>query len=101
MQSLLLGQHYGIPLIPQQHVLYNDSALAVQIPYPADEHPIASQTSSTAQSAGWIWDIGLPTRRGIGHVYASAYISDDQAEAELRAYIVQTGGPQDIPSRAS
>jgi hypothetical protein len=99
MQSLLLGQHYGIPLIPQQHVLYNDSALAVQIPYPADEHPIASQTSSTAQSAGWIWDIGLPTRRGIGHVYASAYISDDQAEAELRAYIVQTGGPQD--SRAA
>jgi hypothetical protein len=94
MQSLLLGQHYGIPLIPQQHVLYNDSALAVQIPYPADEHPIASQTSSTAQSAGWIWDIGLPTRRGIGHVYASGYISDDQAEAELRAYIVQTGGPQ-------
>jgi flavin-dependent dehydrogenase len=97
MQSLLLGQHYGIPLIPQKHVLYNDSALAVQIPYPADEHPIASQTSSTAQSAGWIWDIGLPTRRGIGHVYASGYISDDQAEAELRAYIVQTGGPKDIP----
>ncbi|HEX5345147.1 MAG TPA: tryptophan halogenase family protein [Duganella sp.] len=97
MQSLLLGQHYGIPLIPQQHVLYNDSALAVQIPYPADDYPIASQTSSTAQSAGWIWDIGLPTRRGVGHVYASGYISDDQAEAELRAYIVQTGGPHDIP----
>ncbi|MYN29320.1 tryptophan halogenase family protein [Duganella levis] len=97
MQSLLLGQHYGIPLISQKHVLYNDSALAVQIPYPADDYPIASQTSSTAQSAGWIWDIGLPTRRGVGHVYASGYISDDQAEAELHAYIVQTGGPHDIP----
>jgi 2-polyprenyl-6-methoxyphenol hydroxylase-like FAD-dependent oxidoreductase len=97
MQSLLLGQHYGIPLIPQHHVLYNDSALAVQIPYPDQHYPIASQTSSTAQSAGWIWDIGLPTRRGVGHVYASGYISDDQAEAELRAYIVQTGGPADIP----
>jgi hypothetical protein len=97
MQSLLLGQHYGIPLIPQKHVLYNDSALAVQILYPSDNHPIASQTSSTAQSAGWIWDIGLPTRRGVGHVYSGAHISDDQAEAELRAYIVQTGGPRDIP----
>jgi hypothetical protein len=97
MQSLLLGQHYGIPLIPQHHVLYNDSALAVQIPYPDQHYPIASQTSSTAQSAGWIWDIGLPTRRGVGHVYAGRYISDDQAEAELRAYIVQTGGPADIP----
>ena len=97
MQSLLLGQHYGVPLISQKHVLYNDAALAVQIPYPSDDHPIASQTSSTAQSAGWIWDIGLPTRRGIGHVYSSAHIGDDQAEAELRAYIVQTGGPKDIP----
>jgi tryptophan halogenase len=98
MQSLLLGQHYGIPLISQQHVLYNDSALAVQIPYPDDNDPIASQTSSTAQSAGWIWDIGLPTRRGVGHVYSGSHISDDQAEAELRAYIVQTGGPAEIPS---
>jgi 2-polyprenyl-6-methoxyphenol hydroxylase-like FAD-dependent oxidoreductase len=97
MQSLLLGQHYQVPLISQRHVLYNDSALAVQIPYPGDDTPIASQTSSTAQSAGWIWDIGLPTRRGTGHVYSSAHISDDQAEAELRRYIVDTGGPADIP----
>jgi 2-polyprenyl-6-methoxyphenol hydroxylase-like FAD-dependent oxidoreductase len=97
MQSLLLGKHYGTPLIPQKHVLYNDSALAVQIPYAADDAPIESQTCSTAQSAGWIWDIGLPTRRGVGHVYASGYISDDQAEAELRAYISRTGGPSEIP----
>lgn len=96
MQSLLLGQHYGVPLIPQQHVLYNDAALAVQVPYPADDDPIASHTCSTAQSAGWIWDIGLPTRRGVGHVYASRYISDDQAEAELRAYIARTSGQTDI-----
>ena len=33
--------------------------------------------SPTAQSSGWIWDIGLPTRRGIGHVYSSAHTSDD------------------------
>jgi 2-polyprenyl-6-methoxyphenol hydroxylase-like FAD-dependent oxidoreductase len=98
LQALLLGQHYQVPLISQRHVLYNDSALAVQIPYPDDQHPIASQTSSTAQSAGWIWDIGLPTRRGTGHVYSSAHISDDQAEAELRRYIVDTGGPADIPA---
>ncbi|NVM75698.1 2-polyprenyl-6-methoxyphenol hydroxylase-like FAD-dependent oxidoreductase [Duganella sp. SG902] len=96
MRSLLLGQHYGIPLVAQQHALYNDSALAVQVPYPADDYPIASQTSSTAQSAGWIWDIGLPSRRGVGHVYASGYISDDQAEAELRAYIARTSGQTDI-----
>eukprot|EP01030_Chromulinospumella_sphaerica_P024779 gene24779-24880_t len=95
MQSLLLGKHYQVPLISQQHVLFNDTALAIQVPYASSDAPIAAQTSSTAQSAGWIWDIGLPTRRGVGHVYARAYISDDEAEAQLRAYIRATGGPAD------
>jgi hypothetical protein len=98
MQSLLLGQHYGIGLVDQRHVLFNDSALAVQVPYPSADSPIASQTTSTAQRAGWIWDIGLPTRRGIGHVYSSAHTSDEQAEADLRAYLVASGGPQDAPA---
>jgi tryptophan halogenase len=62
----------------------------------AEDSPIASQTTSTAQRAGWIWDIGLPTRRGIGHVYSSAHISDDQAEATC-APIAQTGGAADMP----
>ncbi|QOY94720.1 tryptophan 7-halogenase [Massilia sp. UMI-21] len=98
MQSLLLGKHYGVPFLPQRGILFNDSALAVQIPYANENDPIASQTSSTAQQAGWIWDIGLPTRRGIGHVYSSAHTSDEAAERALRAYIRATGGPQDIPS---
>ncbi|SFB76165.1 tryptophan halogenase family protein [Massilia yuzhufengensis] len=97
MQSLLLGQHYGVPFLSQRGVLFNDSALAVQVPYANEHDPIASQTSSTAQAAGWIWDIGLPARRGIGHVYSSAHTSDEQAELALRAYIRATGGPGDIP----
>jgi hypothetical protein len=92
LQSLLLGQHYQTPFVSQKHVLFNDSALALQVPYPDDNSPIASQTLSTAQSSGWIWDIGLPTRRGIGHVYSSAHISDDQAEAELRRYVERAAG---------
>ena len=93
LQSLLLGRHYQTPFVSQKHVLFNDSALALQVPYPDDNSPIASQTLSTAQSSGWIWDIGLPTRRGIGHVYSSAHISDDQAEAELRRYVERVAGP--------
>ena len=68
-------------------VLFCDRALAIQVPTPSDSAPIASHTISTAQSAGWIWDIGLPTRRGVGHVYSSRHISDDAAEKELRDYI--------------
>ncbi len=92
LQSLLLGRHYQTPFVSQKHVLFNDSALALQVPYPDDNSPIASQTLSTAQSSGWIWDIGLPTRRGIGHVYSSAHISDDEAEAELRCYVERVSG---------
>ena len=99
MQSLLLGKHYEVPFLSQKHVLFNDSALAVQVPYPDENSPIASQTTSTAQSSGWIWDIGLPTRRGIGHVYSSSHISDEMAERELRDYVQHSGGPADIAPR--
>ncbi|KMT64440.1 tryptophan halogenase family protein [Catenovulum maritimum] len=88
-KSLLLGQHYQIPFISKKHILFNDTALAVHVPYQTETSPIASHTISTAQSAGWVWDIGLPSRRGVGHVYSSQHISDDQAEAELRQYIRQ------------
>ena len=87
MQSLLLGKHFGIEFLSQKHVLFNDTALAIQIAYPHENSPIASQTTSTAQSAGWIWDIGLPTRRGIGHVYSSAHTTDEAAAVALRNYI--------------
>ncbi|MGE4071343.1 MAG: tryptophan halogenase family protein [Lysobacterales bacterium] len=98
LRSLLLGQHYGVGLIDQKQVLFNDSALALQLPYPQPDSPIASHTISTAQSSGWIWDIGLPTRRGIGHVYSSAHISDEAAEAELRRYVAAHGGGVECPS---
>ncbi len=86
-KSLLLGKHYGIPFKSCKSVLFNDTALAMQVPYPEADSPIASHTISTAQSAGWIWDIGLPTRRGIGAVYSSDHTSQDQAEQELRNYV--------------
>jgi hypothetical protein len=98
LQSLLIGQHYGVPFHSQKHVLFNDTALALQLPYPEENSPIASQTISTAQSNGWIWDIGLPARRGVGHVYSSAHVSDDVAERELREYVTRTGGPKDVGS---
>ena len=98
LQARLLGQHYEVNFLPQQHVLFNDCALAVQLPYPAEDSPIASQTSATAQRSGWIWDIGLPTRRGVGHVYSSAHCSDEEAERALRDYVLRSGGPADMPA---
>ncbi len=50
---------------------------------------VIGYTKSTAQSAGWIWDIALQDRRGVGHVYSSRYIDDDSAKAELAVYVKQ------------
>jgi tryptophan halogenase len=91
-QSLLLGKHYGVPLISQQSILFNDSALVVQTGYANPDSPIASQTNSTAQPNGWIWDIGLPTRRGIGYVYSSAHGNDQQAQSVLDQYLAGHDG---------
>jgi len=87
--ALLIGGHYGVEWIDRSQVLANDRALAVQVPV-ADGSPIQSQTIGTAHEAGWIWDIGLPSRRGVGCVYASRFLEDDRAEAILRDYIAST-----------
>ncbi|MBU2180624.1 MAG: tryptophan 7-halogenase, partial [Gammaproteobacteria bacterium] len=85
--SLLLGQHYQVPFKACDDILFIDSALAVQVPYESPDAPIASHTISTAQDAGWIWDIGLQHRRGVGYVYASKYCTEQQARATLASYV--------------
>ncbi|MGN6375573.1 MAG: tryptophan halogenase family protein [Sphingomonas sp.] len=90
-RALLIGETLGVGFRDARDVLFCDRALAVHLPYDSEDSPIASQTLSTAQSSGWIWDVGLPTRRGIGHVYSSDHISDDDAERELRAYLGPAG----------
>ncbi|HVI99330.1 MAG TPA: tryptophan halogenase family protein [Sphingomonas sp.] len=90
-RSLLLGEALGVGFKSCSDVLFCDTALAIQLPYASEASPIASHTISTAQSSGWIWDIGLPERRGVGHAYSSSHISDDEAERELRAYIGPAG----------
>jgi tryptophan halogenase len=86
-RSLLLGQAMGVGFKDCSDVLFCDRALAIQVPYESESAPMASHTVSTAQSAGWTWDIGLPSRRGVGYVYSSRHITDDAAEDELRRYI--------------
>lgn len=94
LKSILLGEHLQVPLLAQHQVLFNDTALAVQVPYTGEDQGIASCTLSTAQSCGWIWDIGLPSRRGVGHVYSSAHMTDLQAEQKLRQYLAPSIGQQ-------
>jgi len=46
-----------------------------------------SETTSTALSAGWAWDIPTRTRRGVGYVYCDEFISEEEAVRELSELI--------------
>ncbi|ONF96036.1 tryptophan halogenase family protein [Sphingomonas jeddahensis] len=97
--ALLIGGAFDVPFIDRGHELFNDRALAVQVPV-APDSAIGATTNATAHDAGWIWDIGLPTRRGVGCVYASAFLSDDEAAASLRAYLARTAPGADLEALA-
>src|SRR5690606_42133613 len=76
-KALLIGETLGVPFKGCQDVLFCDTALATQVPYESETSPIATHTISTAQSAGWLGDSGLPTRRGGGDGYSSRTRSAD------------------------
>lgn len=75
-----------------------DRASVMHIPYdhyyPGSVRPY---TTATALSNGWVWDIPLQNARSIGYVHSSGYISEEDAEKELRKY----GGPhsEELSSR--
>lgn len=86
-RAQLIGQALKSPFRSVQSVLFCDSALTLQVPYPRPDHPVVSYTISTAREAGWTWDIGLDSRRGIGYVYSASHTDDDRAEEVLRACV--------------
>ena len=93
--SLLLGEHFGIAHLDKSDILFVNTAIAVQVPYESESSPIASATISTARDAGWIWDIGLSSRRGVGYVYSSDHTTDTAAEAQLLEYLRHTAPKAD------
>jgi len=84
-QALIASQVEGAAFVDKSSTLFADRALAVQVQ--AVDSPIESATIATATEAGWIWDIGLQARRGIGHVYSSRHLSEEKARKILNEYV--------------
>ncbi len=85
--ALLIGKALGGDYIDFSQYLMCDRAVAIRVPEAVHRPgPTKPFTMSSALSAGWAWDIPLQGRRGTGYVYSSAFISDDDAESELRAH---------------
>ena len=98
LASRLIGQHFQVPLKSEREVLFNDAALPVQVPYARSDAPLATCTIATAWAKGWIWDIGLPMRRGVGCVFSRAHASEEEARDALQAYLNATGAPAERPT---
>ncbi|KQU55921.1 tryptophan halogenase [Sphingomonas sp. Leaf339] len=95
-RSLLLGEAMGVGFTDWSHWLPCDRAIAVPT---VRTEPILPFTRSTARPAGWQWRIPLQHRTGNGHVYASAFMDDDAAEALLLANL--EAAPAAEPRRLS
>lgn len=94
-RALLIGDALGQGYDDWSHWLPCDRALAV--PSTGDRPP-SPYTRAIARAAGWQWRIPLQHRTGNGLVYASAYLSDDDAAATLLADVAgeAQGDPRPI-----
>lgn len=82
--GLLINQALGEPFMPLSDYLLNDRAIPVQIRRPS-RPDILPATVSRAMDSGWSWRIPLHSGRdGTGYVYSSAFVSDDEAAAQLQ-----------------
>jgi tryptophan halogenase len=84
-EGALIGEELGVTWIDRSEWLLCDRVLTLNVPYeqhyPGHVHPY---TTSTALSAGWVWDIPLQDSRSLGYVHCSAFLGEDEAEKELR-----------------
>ena len=85
--GLLINKTLDVPFIGYNDVLFNNAAVALRVPYADGDRKVKPYTGCYAQGAGWIWEIPLYKRRGIGHVYCDQFISKDEAEKQLRDWI--------------
>jgi tryptophan halogenase len=81
-RGLLIGEALKVGYQDWTHLLPCDRAVAMPCAKVGDMLPF---TRSTACEAGWQWRIPLQHRTGNGYVYCSKFISDEDAEASLRA----------------
>lgn len=95
--AVLIEKVLGVPLESYSSYLLCDRAVGIRAPHATKTPTYRPYTSATAQDSGWIWDIDLYGRRGVGYVYSSAHIDEAAAEAALRAHI----GPsaEGVPAR--
>jgi tryptophan halogenase len=93
--ALLIAKVLNAPFHSFSKYLLCDRAIAIGAPYVVEPRRIDPFTRAVALRAGWMWQIPLRARRGIGYVYSSAYLEPKDAEIELR----HVTGLHNLPAR--
>jgi tryptophan halogenase len=85
--ALLIEKKLGVEWVDCSQWLLCDRAVTMHVPY-EHHYPgyVRPYTTATALSAGWVWEIPLQSKRSLGYVHSSAFLSDEQAEEELRRF---------------
>ena len=82
-RSELLGRALATPYVSYAKSLFCDRAIIGG--WPRTDEPIKPYTVAETMEAGWCWQIEHENWINRGYVYASAFISDEAALAELLA----------------
>jgi len=81
-RSLLLGQALKEPFVSYKSSLMCDRMVVGQ--WTRSYEALHPYTTCETMEAGWCWQLDLQHNIDRGYVYSSAFISDEQAEAEFR-----------------
>lgn len=80
-RSFLLEKKLGSPFISYADSLFTDTAVVASVPHGG---VIGPYTLAETMDAGWCWNIPQMEENHRGYVFASEFLSRDQAEAEMR-----------------
>lgn len=84
----VLMSKVGTKWVSKSQYLPLNTAMPFLIQYEPGQEFIP-QTTSTALSSGWMWDIPLRTRRGCGYVFDKNFITKEQAQEEIEQHLGQ------------
>jgi tryptophan halogenase len=85
--GLLIEKKLGVGWVDCSQWLLCDRATVMPVPY-EHHYPgyVRPYTTATALSAGWVWEIPLQDKRSLGYVHSSEFLSDEDAEREIRTF---------------
>jgi tryptophan halogenase len=82
----LLSSKLGVKWVDYSDVLPMNTAMPFLLEYQEGEEFVA-ETKAIALSSGWMWDIPLRYRRGCGYVFDKNFITEEEAQKEVEAYV--------------